>query len=127
MIKPSIFSSILGIKCPSCRKGQMFEGSSYQFKMSSFNMNKFCPDCQQDLEPEPGFYFGSMFISYGLTGWFSIFFVMLFHWYLALGLYTSFGLLILFLAINFIWTYRFSRGIWAHIAIKYGSFKAKQN
>jgi uncharacterized protein (DUF983 family) len=127
MSKPSITKSILHIHCPSCREGKMFEGSAYAFKMSAFDMNKFCPKCKQNLEPEPGFYFGSMFISYGLTGWFSIFFVMFFHWWLKMGLYTSFGLLIVFLAINFVWTYRFSRGLWAHIVIKYGAFKAREN
>ncbi len=127
MNKPSLTKSIFNIHCPSCREGKMFEGSAYTFKMNAFDMNKFCPKCKQNLEPEPGFYFGSMFISYGLTAWFSIFFVMIFHWLLDWGLYSSFALLILFLGINFIWIYRFSRGLWAHIAIKYGAFKAREN
>jgi hypothetical protein len=31
------------------------------------NMNKLCPVCQQSFNPEPGFYFGSSYISYALT------------------------------------------------------------
>jgi uncharacterized protein (DUF983 family) len=123
----NIFSSMFGIKCPSCREGEMFDGSAHQMKMSAFDMNKFCKKCQTDLEPEPGFYFGAMFISYGLTGWFSIFFVMLFHWYLKLGLYTSFGLLLVFLGFNFIWIYRVSRSIWAHIVIRKNRHLARRN
>jgi hypothetical protein len=30
-------------------------------------MNKECPVCGQDFEVEPGFYYGSMYISYALT------------------------------------------------------------
>jgi uncharacterized protein (DUF983 family) len=118
MKQRNIISSMFGVKCPSCREGDMFEGSSYAFKLTSFDMPKHCSTCNADLEPEPGFYFGAMFISYGLTGWFSIFFVMFFHWFLDLGLYTSFAILIAFLAFNFIWIYRVSRCIWAHIVIK---------
>lgn len=29
-------------------------------------MHKSCPECQQTYEPEPGFYFGAMFVAYGL-------------------------------------------------------------
>jgi uncharacterized protein (DUF983 family) len=127
MKKRSILSSIFSIKCPSCREGDMFDGTAYNMKLKSFDMNKHCPKCRVDLEPEPGFYFGAMFISYGITGWFSIFFVIFFHWYLHLGLYTSFAILITFLTLNFIWIYRVSRCIWAHIAIKYGTHKVLSN
>lgn len=30
-------------------------------------MNEKCPECGASFEPEPGFYFGAMFVSYGLT------------------------------------------------------------
>ena len=30
-------------------------------------MNDHCPVCQQSFNPEPGFYFGSSYISYALT------------------------------------------------------------
>ena len=127
MKKRNILNSMLTVKCPSCREGNMFEGTAYNMKLKSFDMTKYCPNCKVDLEPEPGFYFGAMFISYGLTAWFCIFFVMFFHWYLELGLYTSFGLLVAFLTFNFVWIYRVSRCVWAHIAIKYGTHKANLN
>ena len=30
-------------------------------------MNKQCPRCDADFEPEPGFYFGAMFVSYAFS------------------------------------------------------------
>jgi Protein of unknown function (DUF983) len=30
-------------------------------------MNETCPNCGASFSPEPGFYFGAMFVSYGLS------------------------------------------------------------
>jgi hypothetical protein len=30
-------------------------------------MNKSCSSCEASFEPEPGFYFGAMYVSYGFT------------------------------------------------------------
>ena len=36
-------------------------------------MHRHCPVCEQTFEPEPGFYYGAMFISYGMLVTMSIF------------------------------------------------------
>jgi uncharacterized protein (DUF983 family) len=53
-------------KCPRCRQGDIF---TYPVKrISKFNvMNETCPVCGVRLEPEPGFYQGAMYVSYGFT------------------------------------------------------------
>ena len=53
-------------KCPVCRKGDIF---TYPLKrIAKFNlMNETCPHCGVRLEPEPGFYQGAMYVSYGFT------------------------------------------------------------
>lgn len=66
MADPSAFKAILQTKCPRCRRGNMF---SY----SAFNLTKFdkmpesCPVCGLRYEIEVGFYWGAMYISYGLS------------------------------------------------------------
>lgn len=53
-------------KCPRCRKGQIFQAPLSQ--VSSFSkMNRACTVCEASFEPEPGFYFGAMFISYAFN------------------------------------------------------------
>lgn len=53
-------------KCPKCRKGDMFKTS--MLDLSGFwKMNSHCPNCGSTFEPEPGFYFGAMFVSYALS------------------------------------------------------------
>lgn len=53
-------------KCPKCRKGNIFKTSL--FNLSGFwKMNSHCTVCGVTFEPEPGFYFGAMFVSYALS------------------------------------------------------------
>ncbi|HCM74790.1 MAG TPA: DUF983 domain-containing protein [Cytophagales bacterium] len=53
-------------KCPKCRKGDIFKTSL--FDLSGFwKMNNNCTQCGVSFEPEPGFYFGAMFVSYALS------------------------------------------------------------
>jgi uncharacterized protein (DUF983 family) len=56
----------LQCKCPRCREGDIFThrlGNILKFS----SMNKRCPICGADFEPEPGFYFGAMFVSYAIS------------------------------------------------------------
>lgn len=116
--KGSKLFSIWNMKCPRCNEGDLFETGSFSFQ-KPFDMPKRCPACNQNYMPEPGFYYGSMFISYILTGWFSLFFAMFFHWILDWGLFSTFALLIFILGIFFVWIFRFSRSIWISVNVKY--------
>jgi uncharacterized protein (DUF983 family) len=59
-------SALLSGKCPACREGDIFKYPLKQIKRFA-EMNKNCPHCGSTLEPEPGFYFGAMFVSYALS------------------------------------------------------------
>ncbi len=110
--------SIMSFKCPKCHEGNLFEHNSFAFK-KSFDMPDHCPNCGFKYLPEPGFYYGAMFISYIISGWFCIGFVLFFHWILDWSMTASFGLLLGILAIFFVWFFRFSRAIWLNIIYKY--------
>jgi uncharacterized protein (DUF983 family) len=62
----NVFSAMVHFKCPRCRKGNLFLYSN------PYNINKLtkmpvsCPVCDQPYEPEPGFYYGAMYVSYFL-------------------------------------------------------------
>ena len=59
--------SILKGKCPRCRKGDLFvDKNPYHLKRLSV-MHENCSCCKQPFEPEPGFYYGAMYVSYGLS------------------------------------------------------------
>ncbi len=58
---------LLACKCPRCRQGDMFKESN-PYKLKTFmQMHRHCPVCGQELDIEPGFYYGSSYVSYALT------------------------------------------------------------
>ncbi|MBB6328308.1 uncharacterized protein (DUF983 family) [Algoriphagus iocasae] len=66
MSKKSAIGAILGAKCPQCRTGRLFPVSPFSFKKISA-INSTCPHCQANLNPEPDFYYGAMYISYAFS------------------------------------------------------------
>ena len=65
--KPSLLSSVLTNKCPHCRQGKLFTNSNAYSLKGSLNMPENCPVCGQKYELQTGFYFGTGFVSYGIS------------------------------------------------------------
>lgn len=63
----SQISDIIREKCPKCGEGKVFakKGNPLLFQMPQ--MNAKCPNCGHKFEKETGYFFGSMYVSYGLT------------------------------------------------------------
>jgi uncharacterized protein (DUF983 family) len=112
--------SIFNLKCPRCQEGEMFETGSYSM-VKPFDMLERCPKCNLNYFPEPGYYYGAMFISYVWTGWFCLLFIAIFHWELGWSQNAAFGLLGIFLIFNFVYIFRISRLMWLNINFKYNS------
>ena len=114
----SVSSSIWNMKCARCREGDLFETGSFSFS-KPFQMPEKCDRCGQLYLPAPGFYYGAMFISYAIQGWFGIFLMLslvyIFDWHID----HAFILFLFISAIFFVWSVRISRSIWFHISEKY--------
>lgn len=118
MLEGTKLYSIFRMKCPRCHQGNLFETKNpYNFSDID-KMPDNCPSCNQKYWLEPGFYYGAMYISYGLTVALSVavFVAMIvlwefdIMWYLGL----NFGsILLLFPPI-----FRLSRSIWINIFVK---------
>lgn len=82
-------------------------------------MPKNCTKCGQDLEIETGFYFGAMYVSYGLTIAISVavFTAMLVFDAYSLELFLLLEFLVLLVSLPYI--IRVSRAIWIAIIVKY--------
>ena len=119
--------SILAMKCPNCRKGDLFlVKNPYRLKDVS-KMHDKCAVCGEDFVREPGFYFGAAYVSYGLTValWVAVLVaLMVFN---AIGiieygflthpgtfLVTGISALVLLLPV----LYRLSRSIWISMFVK---------
>jgi uncharacterized protein (DUF983 family) len=65
--RPGYLLSALTNKCPRCRRGYIFQTkNAYDFK-NNLKMEEFCPECGQPTEIEVGFYYGTGYVSYGLS------------------------------------------------------------
>jgi uncharacterized protein (DUF983 family) len=61
-------SSMYGVahsKCPRCRVGTVFTGSTYGLRLQK--MNERCPHCDLKFEREPGYFYVAMFVSYAMN------------------------------------------------------------
>jgi len=58
---------MLALKCPKCRAGNMFEHNFLTNPRKFNKMHDYCPVCGENFYPEPGFYFGSAYFSYGFN------------------------------------------------------------
>jgi len=111
--------SVLRGKCPSCHKGDFFKHS---FTMNLFKVNKIkktCSYCDLKYMIEPAFYFGALYVSYGITVALCIVTFVISKLILNLALLTSFVtifvVLILFIPINL----RLSRILWINMFVSY--------
>ncbi len=111
------FKHIWTYSCPKCRMSKMFKEPF--MVMKPLDMNDRCTNCNQSFEPEPGFYFGAMFLSYGIACLvylpLALLLVFYFDWTINSMLAFVFFLYFAF----FFKLLRISRSLWAHLMIKY--------
>ncbi|WP_369426431.1 DUF983 domain-containing protein [Pontibacter anaerobius] len=117
--KNSFLYSALTIKCPRCREGNMFpEGTFYSTKFA--DMHKYCPCCGQAFEPETGYYYGAMYVSFAFNV--SIFLVSLFILHQFVEEVTM-AMMIGVVAITVVGflpvIFRISRVLWINIFVRY--------
>ncbi|WP_045689131.1 MULTISPECIES: DUF983 domain-containing protein [Hymenobacter] len=58
--------ALLDLRCPRCHEGHLFSYPAYRLTKYAI-MPERCPVCQVAYEPEPGFYWGAMFVSYAFS------------------------------------------------------------
>jgi len=122
---PAHLLSIFKMRCPNCRKGSMFtQKSIFPFK-GLLQMPEHCPVCDQKMEIEPGFYYGTGYVSYALSVALLAISFVLYHllfglsykdnsFFYALG--SSIGLILLLQPLIM----RYSRVLYLHMFVKYG-------
>ncbi|MFY7706873.1 MAG: hypothetical protein ACOVQ5_02260 [Flavobacteriales bacterium] len=123
----SMFISMVTLQCPQCRESHLYENpNTYSLKKLGA-IKTICDRCGENLQPEPGFYFGAAYVSWGLTvalwvsvlvalkvfaalGWIEFAFLTHPATFLITGIVVS--------IITFPYMFRLSRSIWAHFFIK---------
>jgi uncharacterized protein (DUF983 family) len=121
----SYISSVFGCRCPRCREGKLFQQPLNFLKLKNvLKMNKECPVCDQPTDIEVGFYYGTSFVSYGITVFLSV--VSFIVWFLTIGISAYDNRFVYWLIFNAVfllslqpWLMRFSRSLWISWFVKH--------
>ncbi len=121
---PGLISTIVKNKCPRCREGNLFTHNNPYNLKHSLKMPDNCPECGQKFEPEVGFYYGTGYVSYGLS--FAISIIAFIAWWFTLGFSLTDNSLFYYLAGDIALLLvlqpllmRISRSIWIAIFVRY--------
>jgi hypothetical protein len=125
--KPGYLWSMLTMKCPRCRRGPMFTHNNPFKKLTLkhiFDMPDNCPVCNQKYDLEPGFWYGTGYVSYALAVAISV--ATFVAWFVLIGVSTEdnrlfwwLGLNIIFLVVIQPWLMRISRVIYIRFFVSY--------
>ena len=113
----NVISSIFKYRCPKCRSTKMFkEPLNIRDPLA---MHEACYHCGQRFEPEPGFYYGAMFISYIISAWILLILALIMVFGLGWTLNSVKWIIIGIGLLFFLKTVRLSRSIWIHIVVRF--------
>ena len=111
------FKSMWSYQCPKCRHGSIF---SKPFQLSKpLEMPKKCEYCDQVTTPEPGFYYGAMFLSYILSSWFVLIPTLILVFYFKWSVGGAMVFAIALTAVTYLKFLRGSRSLWLHMMVKH--------
>ena len=111
--------SILKFKCPKCQEGDFFiEKGNFKLKGVT-KIHDSCANCNLKYMMEPSFFFGAMFVAYGLSVGLSILTFLITNLVFHFELLESFVAIILILIGSTPYALRLSRIIWINIFVSY--------
>lgn len=126
MKKGSKLYSIAHLTCPQCHEGQFLVSSVYDLKNIG-DVRVECDVCHLKYEREPGFFYGAMYISYGLgVALFVTICASCTLWFPSFGAWTQIGLVSFFSIALSPYLFAMSKIIYANIFIHY-KVDAKSN
>jgi VIT1/CCC1 family predicted Fe2+/Mn2+ transporter len=83
--KGSTLNSILTGSCPKCQEESMYVVKNPYLLNTLYKMNKTCSHCHTRYELEPSFFYGAMYVSYGVSIAFGVAFFIISYFFLQLN------------------------------------------
>lgn len=122
---PGLLTSIAKMHCPNCRKGHMFKNKSIFPLKEMMDMPERCEVCGQKMELEVGFYFGTGYVSYGISIAISVFNLIWFALFVGLSwrdnsFFWYLGINIAIVVLLQPWIIRYSRVLYLNMFVQYG-------
>ena len=118
--------SVLTGSCPKCHEESMFKNKNPYMLSEALSMHEKCSNCGTKYKLEPSFFYGSMYVSYGVGIAFSVAAFVISHFIFEAEINVVFisiiGTLLIFMPIIL----RLSRNIWINLFIHYDKTFAKK-
>lgn len=118
--------SILTGTCPKCHEESMYTNKNPYNLSEALSMHEKCSNCGTKYKIEPSFFYGSMYVSYGVGVAFAVAAFVIAHFVFKANINMVFvsiiGALIAFMPIIL----RISRNIWINLFIHYDKSFAKK-
>lgn len=123
--KGSKLYSILTGTCPKCMNESMYVDKNLLHIGSILKMNEKCSHCGLKYQIEPSFFYGAMYVSYGLNVAIGIASFIISFLLFKTDILTSFIVIIVALILSFPIVLRWSRNIYINMFVSYDSTTKK--
>ena len=119
MFKGSKLFSILTGTCPVCQKESMYTSSKLYEPKKTLQMNERCSQCNTKYKIEPSFFYGAMYVSYGVGVAFAVATFIITYVFLGMDRLQSFLAIVAVLVLGLPVILRLSRNIWINFFFNY--------
>jgi len=117
--KGSKLNSIVKGNCPRCQEESMYESKNAFNIITATKMKESCSNCGLRYMIEPAFFYGAMYVSYGVGISFGIAAFIISKVLLGSSLITAFIAIVATLVVFYGIIMRISRNIWINIFVSY--------
>ena len=117
--KGSKLNSILTGSCPRCQNESMYLDKNPLHFSKILKMNENCSHCGLKYQIEPSFFYGAMYVSYGLNVGLSIAVFVISFLFLSLTLKTTFIAILVLNIVLFPFVLRWSRNIYINLFVSF--------
>jgi uncharacterized protein (DUF983 family) len=117
--KGSKLYSIINGKCPKCQEGDFFKNKFTFHPTKVTELHNNCPNCNLKYMLEPSFFYGAMYVNYGITVGISIVAFLIAKLGFDLNLLQSFIIVVVSLFILAPINLRLARVLWINMFVSF--------
>ena len=118
-LKGNKLYSILTGTCPVCQEESMYKDDNPYHVSKLFDMHERCSNCHTKYKMEPSFFFGAMYVSYGVGIAFAVPAFVIPYFFLNVSLLNTFFIIVATLFVFLPLIVRLSRNIWVNLFFNY--------
>lgn len=123
MLEGTKLYSIFTGTCPVCHKGKMYSNKNPYNLSEALLMNERCSHCGFKFKIEPSFFYGAMYVSYGVGVAIAVAIFVITYFFIGLERFEIFISIVVALILLLPIILRFSRNIWINMFVKYDDEK----